>query len=73
MQTEEREPGGSAGGRAGYATQQNKHVHLTSATVLCDTVNPNAQVLLRNPPRILIWMRCRAYPASSQLTCLNEV
>jgi hypothetical protein len=49
LQTEMGKPDGSADGQTGYATQQsatkvqqNKHVHQSSATVLCDTVNPKA-------------------------------
>jgi hypothetical protein len=53
MQSEDGEPDGSAGRTDGYATQQNKHVHLSSATVLCGTVNPKAKRLHRNHPRTL--------------------
>jgi len=42
MHTEEKEPDGIAEGLTSNATQQSKHFQLTSATVLCGTVNSKA-------------------------------
>jgi hypothetical protein len=40
MHTEEKGPDGIAEGLTSNATQQSKHFQVTSATVLCGTVNP---------------------------------
>jgi len=50
MHTEEKEPNGIAEGLTSNATQQSKHFQLTSATVLCATVNSKAWTLLLKLP-----------------------
>jgi hypothetical protein len=50
MHTEDGEPDGFAEGLTSNATQQSKHFQLTSATVLCGTVNSKAWTLLLKLP-----------------------
>jgi hypothetical protein len=45
------EPGGIAAGLNATHRSKGKHFQSRSATVLCATVNPKAQALLRKLPR----------------------
>jgi hypothetical protein len=53
VHTEDKEPDGTAEGWTSSAMQQSKHFQLTSATVLCTTVNFKAQAWPRKLPRVI--------------------